>query len=115
VFILVRVWRTTAAPRRTLGARAVAARSSSRRLHGARETLGLAHICLQPLVLLRARGAGAHARRSAALAARARRRATVDFLLGIALHFGVQSRALDRCWPPAAPSRRVLGYSQFAV
>ena len=65
--------------------------------HGARDTWGLTHICLQSFVLLAlaflaARwNALSRAWRLALLAG-----ATVDFVLGIALHFGVQSYALDR-------------------
>lgn len=65
--------------------------------HGQRDHWGLTHICLQALVLLglsflaaRWRGLGRAWR--VALAAGA----TVDFAIGIALHFAVQNFALDR-------------------
>ena len=71
---------------------------------GARDTWGLAHICLQPLVLL---GLAFLAPRWSSLG-RAWRLvliagATVDFILGIALHFAVQNYALDRWLTPQRP------------
>lgn len=73
-------------------------------VHGARDHWGLAHICLQPLVLL---GLAFLAARWAALS-RAWRLAliagaTVDFTLGIALHFAVQNFAVAR-WLTGAGS-----------
>ncbi len=65
--------------------------------HGARDHWGLAHICLQALVLL---GLAFLAARWDALGRGGRLAlvagATIDLVLGIALHFGVQSFALDR-------------------
>lgn len=72
-------------------------------VHGARDTWGLAHICLQPLVLLGlAVLAAAWPRFSRGWRALLIAGATVDFLLGIALHFAVQHLAYER-WvgPPA--------------
>ena len=72
-------------------------------VHGARETWGLTHICLQPLVLA---GLALLAAWWDALSRGWRRLiitgAVIDFVLGIALHFGVQSFLLDQ-W--LAPSR----------
>lgn len=70
-------------------------------VHGARDEWGLAHICLQPLVLLGLAALAAHwptlprGWRLAAVAG-----AAVDTLLGLALHFGVQSLALDHWLAP---------------
>ncbi len=72
-------------------------------VHGARDTWGLAHICLQPLVLLGlAVLVAAWARLSRSWRALLIAGASVDFLLGIALHFAVQHLAYER-WigPPA--------------
>jgi len=72
-------------------------------VHGARDTWGLAHICLQPLVLLGlAALAAAWPRFSRGWRALLIAGASVDFLLGIALHFAVQHLAYER-WvgPPA--------------
>lgn len=70
-------------------------------VHGARDEWGLAHICLQPLVLLGLAALAAHwpalprGWRLAAVAG-----AAADALLGLALHFGVQSLALDHWLAP---------------
>jgi hypothetical protein len=83
---------------------------------GDREVWGLAHICLQALVLLgvaRVAGAWPQLARGWRLALLAG--ATVDFLLGIALQFGVQSYAFDR-WlaPDRSPDETLRSYSQPA-
>lgn len=66
-------------------------------VHGARDVWGLAHICLQPLVLV------GLACLAAAWPKLARPwqlllviGAAVDFLLGLVLHFGVENNAFDR-------------------
>ena len=73
-------------------------------VHGARDIWGLAHICLQALVVL---GLGYLAARWATLGRGWRlvvvAGATVDFCLGIALHFAVQSYALDHWLTPSRP------------
>jgi hypothetical protein len=66
-------------------------------VHSGRDPWGLVHICLQPLVLL---GLAFLAARWRTLG-RAWQRvlvagATLDFLLGIVLHFGVQAGLIDR-------------------
>ena len=72
--------------------------------HGARDEWGLTHICLQALVLLALAFLAArwHALdrgwRIALVAG-----AAVDLVCGIALHFGVQSYALDRWFAPGRP------------
>lgn len=86
-------------------------------VHGARDTWGLAHICLQPLVLL---GLAFLAARWASLSLGWRRAllagAALDFMLGIALHFGTQSYLLDRWLTPNQPvPESLLSYSQFAT
>lgn len=84
--------------------------------HGARDEWGLAHICLQALVLLAlAFLAGrwselSHRWRIAVLAG-----AAVDFLGGIALQFGVQSYAFDRWFAPGRPPEITLrSYTESA-
>jgi 4-amino-4-deoxy-L-arabinose transferase-like glycosyltransferase len=84
--------------------------------HGARDTWGLTHICLQTLVLLTlaflaARwSALSRAWRLALLAG-----ATVDLALGILLHFGVQSYALDRWLAANQPPEQTLhSYTEWA-
>jgi hypothetical protein len=86
-------------------------------VHGARDTWGLAHICLQAIVVL---GLGYLATRWAALGRGWRivllAGATVDFCLGIALHFAVQSYALDRWLTPARPPADILkSYSETSL
>ncbi len=116
--VLIRRWRITASPRRGLWVAGIAGVIVlGVGVHGARETLGLAHICLQPLVLL---GLAALAANLPELPAGWRLAliagATVDFLLGIALQFGVESRGLDHVLIPGRPeSETLLSYSQFAV
>ena len=84
--------------------------------HGARDEWGLTHICLQAFVLLAL----------AFLAARWQELgrgwqialfagATVDFVGGIALNFGVQSYALDRWLAPGRPPEETLhSYTEIA-
>ncbi len=66
-------------------------------VHGARDTWGLAHICLQPLVLL---GLALLAARWDSLARRWRivlvAGAVFDLVFGLALHFAVQNLAFER-------------------
>lgn len=85
--------------------------------HGQRDHWGLTHICLQALVLLglaflaaRWRGLG-RAWRVALVAG-----ATVDFILGIALHFAVQNFALDR-WLASdrLPADTLTSYNETAL
>jgi len=84
--------------------------------HGARDHWGLAHICLQALVLL---GLAFLAARWAELSRAWRLTlvagAVVDFALGIALQFGVQSYALDR-WLAAGrpPDDTLRSYNEPA-
>ncbi len=72
-------------------------------VHGARDLWGLAHICLQPLVLL---GLAFIAARWPRLSRGWQRLliagAVVDFCLGIALHFAVQHLAYERWVGPKA-------------
>lgn len=86
-------------------------------VHGARDTWGLAHICLQTLVvlglaLLAARWAEfSRGWRLALLAG-----GTVDFLAGIALQFGCQSYLLDRWFAPGRdPADTLTSYSESAL
>jgi hypothetical protein len=84
--------------------------------HGARDPWGLAHICLQPLVLaglalLAAQwdGLGAGWRRVVVAGA------TLDGLLGIALQFGAQSFLLDQWLAPGRPAAATMAsYSAIA-
>ena len=73
-------------------------------VHGARDTWGLAHICLQALVVL---GLAALATRWSGLGRGWRillvAGALLDLILGIALNFAVQSYALDRWFTPERP------------
>lgn len=70
-------------------------------VHGARDTWGLAHICLQPVVLLGLAGVAGLAHnlsrpwRLALVAG-----LTIDFALGLVLHFGVQNLVFDRWFAP---------------
>jgi hypothetical protein len=70
-------------------------------VHGARDTWGLAHICLQPLVLA---GLAALAARVAFLSRGWRwllvAGAVIDGVFGLVLHFGVQNLAWDRWFAP---------------
>jgi hypothetical protein len=85
-------------------------------VHGARDTWGLAHICLQPVVLLGLAGLAGHAKslsrpwRLALVAG-----ATVDFALGLVLHFGVQNLACDRWFTPGRTFDEIFAtYNQAA-
>ena len=85
--------------------------------HGQRDHWGLTHICLQALVLLglaflAARWDGLGRGWRLALVAGA----TVDFTLGIALHFAVQNFALDR-WFAAGrtPDDILTSYNETAL
>jgi hypothetical protein len=77
--------------------------------HGARDLWGLAHICLQPLILLGLAFLGARwaelgrGWRLALVAG-----AVVDLLAGVALHFAVQNYALDRLLTPGRDLREVV-------
>jgi len=85
-------------------------------VHGARDTWGLAHICLQSLVVLglaflaaRWSGLGRGWRWALGLGA------AVDFVGGIALHFGVQSYAFDHWFAADRPAIDLLkSYSDSA-
>jgi hypothetical protein len=85
-------------------------------VHGGREPGGLAHICLQPLALLGLTWLAA----SWHTLSRMWRRllvagATLDFALGIALQFAIESHALDRWVLPARTwAATAASYSLFA-
>ena len=86
-------------------------------VHGARDTWGLAHICLQPLILLGLAFLAAkwpdlgRGWRLALLAG-----AVVDLFAGIALHFAVQNFALDRWLTPGrAPADVFTSYNAVAL
>lgn len=86
-------------------------------VHGARDHWGLAHICLQAIVVL---GLAYLAARWATLGRRWRialvAGATLDFFLGLALHFAVQSYAFDRWFTPGRPYGEVLkSYSESSL
>lgn len=86
-------------------------------VHGARDTWGLAHICLQPVVLLGLACLAAHA---ASLARPWRLLllvgATVDLALGLFLHFGVQALAFDRWFHPQHTADAIFAsYNQVAT
>lgn len=86
-------------------------------VHGARDHWGLAHICLQGIVVL---GLAYLAARWATLGRGWRRMliagAVLDFGLGIALHFAVQSYALDRWLTPDRPPEAILrSYSETSL
>jgi hypothetical protein len=85
-------------------------------VHSARDVWGLAHICLQPLVLA---GLAFVAARWHALSAFWRRvvvgGAVVDLVLGIVLQFGAQSFLLDDWLAPDRPAIETLqSYSKVA-
>ena len=84
--------------------------------HGARDEWGLTHICLQALVLLAlAFLAGRWSALSRAWRLALVAGATVDLMLGIALHFGVQSYALDRWLGAGRPAEDLLhSYTEWA-
>jgi hypothetical protein len=78
-------------------------------VHGARDEWGLAHICLQPLVLLGlAFIAGQWHRLAPSWKRLAVAGGTVDLLCGIVLHFGVQNFAFDRWLTPTRPAPEVI-------
>lgn len=86
-------------------------------VHGARDTWGLAHICLQTIVVL---GLAFLAARWTQLARGWRLAliagATVDLALGIALQFAAQSYLLDRWFAPGRASADTLtSYSEPAL
>lgn len=86
-------------------------------VHGGRDGWGLAHICLQPLVLL---GLALLAARWNTLALGWRRLAlagaTADLLLGILLQFGAQSFLLDQWFAPQRPAAETFAsYSPHAL
>jgi hypothetical protein len=87
-------------------------------VQGERDTWGLAHICLQSLVLL---GLAFLAARWTTLGRKWRIALIVggafDFLAGIALHFAAQSFALDRWFAPAGtdPTATYTGYNKAAL
>ncbi len=86
-------------------------------VHGARDTWGLAHICLQSVVVL---GLGYLAARWPELGRGWKlvliAGAVADFLLGIAFHFAVQAFAFDRWLTPQRPPGEILrSYSEPAV
>ena len=87
-------------------------------VQGERDTWGLTHICLQSFVLLglaflAARWHGMSRPWRIALIVGA----AFDFLAGIALHFAVQSFALDRWFAPAGtdPAATYTGYNGVAL
>jgi hypothetical protein len=85
-------------------------------VHGARDTWGLTHICLQPVVLL---GLAALGGCAASLAPPWRRLlvagAAIDFALGLFLHYGVQQLAFDRWFAPGRPLAATFAtYNQVA-
>lgn len=114
---LARVWQNTACRARIFWAALVAGIVVlGVGVHGARSTWGLAHICLQPLVLI---GLAFLAARWDSLAIGWRRTliagATLDFSAGIALQAGAQSGLLDRWFAPERPVvDSLLTYSEFA-
>lgn len=86
-------------------------------VNGGRDEWGLTHICLQALVLL---GLAFLAARWTALSRPWRLAllsgATVDFALGIALHFGVQNFAWDRWFAAGrSPDDLFTSYTECAV
>jgi len=86
-------------------------------VHGARDTWGLAHICLQAIVVL---GLAYLAARWSILGRGWRlvllAGATLDFCLGIALHFAVQRYAFDRWLTPGRPYGDILkSYSESSL
>ncbi|MEO6873699.1 MAG: hypothetical protein ABI222_02640 [Opitutaceae bacterium] len=78
-------------------------------VHGARDTWGLAHICLQTIVVL---GLAYLAARWSSLGRGWRFilwvGASLDFCLGIALHFAVESYGLDHWFTPDRPFMATL-------
>lgn len=85
-------------------------------VHGARDTWGLAHICLQPLVLAGLAVLAAHwdglgtGWRRVVVAG-----AALDAVLGLALQFGAQSFLLDQWLAPGRPAAATMAsYSAIA-
>ena len=115
---LVRTWRGAAARSRGFWAFFISgATVLGVAVHGARDSAGLVHICLQPLVLL---GLAFLASRWTTLSFAWQRALvaglTVDFFLGIALQFAVESYALDHWVNPGRPAGATyLSYSPFAM
>lgn len=82
--------------------------------HGTRDVWGLAHICLQSLIVL---GLAVLAARWRALGGRWRTAlvagATLDFTTGIAFHFAVENYALDRWFPQGrSADEMMLSYTE---
>ncbi|MEO7700411.1 MAG: hypothetical protein ABIZ04_14400 [Opitutus sp.] len=84
--------------------------------HGGREDSGLAHISLQPLVLMGLAFLSAQWHRLSPLWRRILvAGSTVDVLLGIVLQFGTENHAFDRWFAPSRPWTATLAsYSEFA-
>jgi hypothetical protein len=85
-------------------------------VHGARDTWGLTHICLQPVVLF---GLAVLAARTPKLPTSWRlvllAGAAIDLCLGLVLHFGVQNLAFDRWFTPGRDLDAIFAtYSQVA-
>lgn len=86
-------------------------------VHAQPDAWGLAHICLQPLVVIGLAGVAATLAEAAAGARIIWAMfASVDVLLGIALHFGLQSWALARWIAPSGEGAEWLGaLNRFAL
>ena len=116
--VLRRAWRDAALPVRLGWLAAVAATVFlGIAVHGARDTWGLTHICLQPVVLL---GLATLAGHAPALPRPWRLvligGATIDFCCGLALHFGVQNLAFDRWFAPQRDLDAIFArYNQVAL
>ncbi len=105
-----RLWRTTGPAPRSFWAWFVGATIViGVAVHGARDHWGLAHICLQPLILiglafLAARWSQLNRWwRGVVLAG-----AAVDLVCGIALHFAVQGHVADRWSHPGWPAAQIV-------
>ena len=114
------LWRAWSGPGHTVRLRWAAAVTAAVILgvavHGARDTWGLAHICLQPVILLGLATLAGHARhlsppwRRALVAG-----AAADLALGLILHFGVQNLAFDRWFTPGRSLDAIFAtYNQIA-
>ncbi len=114
---LARAWRSTPSlPRRAWAAFIAGAVFLGVAVHGARDTWGLTHICLQPLVLLGlAFLAAAWPQLSRGWRTLLIAGAAVDFVFGIALHFAVQHLAFERWGGPAAFAAWQSNASESAV